>query len=100
MLNLVSAMNTEDITQLIAMALIMMVPIVAILARHQQKMAMILRQPQTGRNDEAIIQLATEVQQLKTMMTEQALAMDNLAETNRKLTKRLEGTDASDRVTV
>jgi hypothetical protein len=62
-----------------------MVPIVAILAKHQQKMAMILRQPAQGVSEDSIMRLAAEVRELRAMVAQQTLALDNIAENNRRL---------------
>lgn len=62
----------------------LLIPIVAIMSQHQQKMATLLR---GSTSDAEIQQLRMEIQQLKDLVNQQALVMDNL---NTTLVRRQE----------
>ena len=95
-----SMIESGDLAPLVATAMMMMIPIVAILARHQQKMTMIMRQPANAGHDEAILRLANEVHELRALIAQQAMAMDSLADTNRRLSMSLERPPVSERISV
>jgi hypothetical protein len=60
-----------------------MIPIVAILSQHQQKMASILH---SGQNNNGEIEaLRREIQELKQLVHQQAIAVDSFVDTQRKL---------------
>ena len=74
-----------ELIPLLAVGLIFMIPIVAILAKHQQKMAEIFRQQQqhplnlqNGRQSE-------EMAKMRELMAQQMIAIDNLAQSQREL---------------
>jgi hypothetical protein len=62
---------------------VLMIPIVAILSHHQQKMAQILNR-NSGDHGE-ITALRGEIAELKSLVQSQAIALDNLATTQRSL---------------
>lgn len=81
-------MNPEDLAPLLMGVLLFMTPIVAILAKHQQKMAEIMRQGHGGAED--LVRLGEEVRRLKESVAHQAFALDELATAQRELVKSLE----------
>jgi hypothetical protein len=84
-------MNIPDnVAAIITTLVFMMIPIIAILARHQQKMAYILNQGQGNVPNQAIAQLAAEVQDLRALVNQQTVTLDNLAESNRRIAAQLE----------
>jgi len=78
-LNTLYIANFEDIMGIGIGALAMMIPIVAILSHHQQKMAMIMRDNHLaqGNSDEVRV-LRDEVVNLRQQMNQFALALDDL----------------------
>ena len=77
-------MDPELVIPLAAIGLPMLIAIIAILTKHQQKMAEIVRE--TGMaNNQAIPRLEAEVQELRSMVMEQAVTIDNLSDANRRL---------------
>ncbi len=91
---------SSDVGPVMAMLIMVMIPVVAILAKHQQKMAMILRQPVAGSRDDVVMHLAAEVRQLREIVNQQTLALDSIAETNRRLAATLEPKTIEDRLSV
>jgi len=80
----------HDLAPLLAVVFIMMIPIVSILTRHQRKMAEIIHgtaQQQQPSNHEMM--LAQEVTRLRDVVSQQALALDNLAQSQRALEARM-----------
>lgn len=65
--------------------LIFMIPIVAILTSHQQKMAELVRR-QNPVQDEQLAALRMEVQELKALVHQQAIALDNFIASQPRLT--------------
>lgn len=64
---------------MIASIFVMMIPIVAILTRHQQKMTLLMRQDHQPHNSNAdIYALQNDVQQLKSMVASIAMSVDDL----------------------
>ena len=62
------------------------VPIIAILVKHQQKMALILRQPaQQSFDNQEVEQLRQEVRELRALMNQQLIATDRLESVVRSL---------------
>jgi hypothetical protein len=55
----------------------LMIPIVAVMAHHQQKMAQILNQNKGDHGD--VVALRQEIAELKTLVQSQTIALDNLA---------------------
>ncbi|MEI8282518.1 MAG: hypothetical protein WCG75_08950 [Armatimonadota bacterium] len=62
---------------MIASIFVMMIPIVAILTRHQQKMTLLMRQDQSPQNHD-LYALQNDVQQLKSMVASIAMSVDDL----------------------
>ena len=61
----------------------LMIPIVALLTHHQQKMAQILNQNAGDHN--AIAALRNEIAELKGLVHQQAITLDNIASSQRAL---------------
>ena len=61
--------------------LIFLIPIIAILTSHQQKMAQIYREgaQRLGANDADLIALREEMRQLRELVQQQAIVLDNIA---------------------
>jgi hypothetical protein len=75
----------DNVVAIAVVALAMLVPIIVVMLRHQQKMAMIFRQtPQVGYED-TVMRLSSEVSELRNLVTQQALAIDNLADGQRRM---------------
>jgi hypothetical protein len=74
--------DPEVIAAVMVPLVFLMIPIVAILARHQQKMAEIIHR---GSGGEDMAALRREIGELKTLMHSQAIALDNLAGTQKAL---------------
>jgi hypothetical protein len=59
--------------------LIFMIPIIAILTAHQRKMAEIYAQQAQTQHDPEIAAMRQELRELKALIHQQAIAMDNIA---------------------
>ncbi|HWD38891.1 MAG TPA: hypothetical protein VG944_08595 [Fimbriimonas sp.] len=70
-------MESHDVAPILAMFIIVLPIVAAVFARHQQKMALILRQAPTEQNS-AVEQLANEVRALRSLAVEQSLAIDRI----------------------
>lgn len=75
----------EDLAPFAIGALIFMTPIVAILAKHQQKMAEILH----GSPQRSVPDVQNELAALRQMIAAQAVSIDALATSQRELVKSL-----------
>jgi len=84
-------MNFHDLAPVLAILAIMSVPIIKILVRHQQQMAMILHQQSQPGAQQDVARLAAEVNELRQMVAQQTLALDSLAESNKRLSAAIEG---------
>lgn len=62
----------------------LMIPIVALLTQHQRRMAELMRQGNQG-NPNELTELRREVQQLKEIVSQQAIQMDDFLSNQRKL---------------
>jgi hypothetical protein len=96
-------MIPEDVFPFLIGAIMMMIPIVAILTRHQQKMARIVRgMPEEqsvghaavhalhgGHDPAQMEQLRREVADLRQMMAQQSIALDNLAASQAELARAI-----------
>lgn len=72
-------MRFDDIAGLICGALFMMIPIVAILAKHQQKMALILQGAKEKENlTTEVERLSYEMRELRSLVNQQAISLDNV----------------------
>ena len=73
---------SEDLAPMIVAVMLMMIPIVAILTSHQRKMAKIMREDDRAMNPRAAHEadsVKRELAELKALMHQQAIAIDNLA---------------------
>jgi len=69
----------EDIIGLASVVLIFGIPIIAILTGHQRKMAELMRQPVQGAFNPETQALREEIRELKQLVYQQSIAIDNLA---------------------
>ena len=74
----------EDVLAAMALVICALIPIIYMLIKHQQTMAKILHENQ-NRTDDG---LRREVDQLKQLVMQQAITLDNLAQENRQLRDR------------
>ncbi len=72
-------MNSNDIAGMCACVMVLGIPIIAILTSHQRKMAMILHGRQDSSMNAEAQALRHEIRELKGMVHQQAIALDNLA---------------------
>ncbi len=68
----------------------LMIPIVAILSAHQQKMARIIHENKNSGNDLEVQRLRSEVEQLKQLVHQQTIAIDNLSSLPRQASSQSE----------
>ena len=71
-------MDWANIAPMILGVAFMLVPITAILARHQQRMARILRDPAVEGKDQEIQRLSAEVRLLQDALYQQTMSIDRL----------------------
>ena len=76
-------MDWPAIIALMIPVLALMIPIVAIFVHHQQKMAQILHQNPV--NNPEVSALRQEIAELKTLVHQQAITLDNIATAQRSL---------------
>jgi uncharacterized protein YlxW (UPF0749 family) len=67
----------KDFAPMIASIFVMMIPIIAILTRHQQKMTLLMRQDNQSHNPE-LYALQNDVHELKSMVSSIAMSVDDL----------------------
>ena len=87
----------DNVVGIMVVAMALLVPIIVTLSRHQQKMAMIFRNSPQG-NEDMVGRLTVEVAELRSLVTQQALAIDNLADGQRKVLAALEYSSIQDRI--
>lgn len=75
-----AAFDAEAIAPMIMGVIVFMIPIIAILTSHQQKMARILRETQgaTDPHRDEIAALRQEVRELRDIVQRQVIAMDSM----------------------
>jgi len=79
MTSLLPIANFEEVFPFMIPIMALMIPIVAILVHHQQKMAQIIHgSPATGSSRDEINALRREVQELKELLNQQSIAIDGL----------------------
>jgi len=76
-------MQGDDIIPLVLGAIFFMIPIVAILTSHQQKMAKIMRQNADTSSNAQIEQMRVEMEALRQLVMQQTIAIDNLSSQQR-----------------
>jgi len=86
-------MSGQELAPVIVSVMMFMIPIVYILVKHQQKMAIIMRTqaPQLANPDTDLVR--RELAELKGLMHQQAIAIDDLSrkvEASTELSQRLE----------
>lgn len=76
----------DDVFPYLIGAIFFMIPIVAILTTHQQRMAKIMRENTTGSNNNADNEsLRRELEALRQIVLQQTIAIDNLTQQHREL---------------
>jgi len=66
----------ENLVAVFIVGIVMLIPIITVLLKHQQKMAMIYREGQTNHaSDERVLQ---ELAELRQLIVHQSLAIENL----------------------
>jgi hypothetical protein len=78
----------EEVMALGAMFLLMMPFVIFIFTKHQQRMAMILHETQKNRRSEESLQM--EIQQLRSLLAQQTILLDSIAQSQSSLSKRLD----------
>ena len=73
----------DDLIGVLAILVVFALPIIAVLTRHQQRMAQILHDRQ-GAQPLATDRLAEELAHIRQVLTQHTIALDNLAEVQRK----------------
>jgi len=73
----------EEVLAALSVVILAMIPIVYMLVKHQQAMARIIHE-RKGSEDEA---LRREVDQIKQLLVQQTLAIDNLAQQQREFSR-------------
>jgi hypothetical protein len=68
----------DEMMVFLLLGLIALIPIIAILTSHQQRMAKILRSERQPQGDEQHAQPRQEIADLRRLMAEQAIALDDL----------------------
>lgn len=71
-------LNSNDLAGICAMLMVFGIPIIAILPPHQRKMAIILHNRQDSMASEEARALRAEIQELKALVHEQSITLDNL----------------------
>ena len=69
---------SPEIIPLVAIVFTMMVPVIVILTRHQQKMTILMRQDHESQDNQDLRAVQYEVQQLKSMVASIAMNVDDL----------------------
>jgi hypothetical protein len=86
MINLLAFDISDNMVGLASVIFVMLIPIVAILSKHQLKMAALFREQAANRNvEQNPDMMSLEMRELKAMVAQQALAIESLAHTQRKL---------------
>lgn len=86
-INLASLDISDNVVGLASVVFVFMIPIVAILAKYQLKMAALMRDQQFGAQHQ---DSAAELRELRSLLAQQAFALDNLAQSQRQLAERLD----------
>jgi hypothetical protein len=68
----------DDLAPILAFLILMMVPVVAILTKHQQKMAAILHSRPPAADDERLARVEAEVAAMRDLLNRQALILEEL----------------------
>jgi hypothetical protein len=78
---------SDNMVAIFTIMIAMMVPVVAILSKHQLKMTALMRdQQQAAPNEE----LTREIRDLKNIVAQQAYALDTISQSQKQLAARLE----------
>lgn len=78
MLQTIAAMSIgETLAAVLVPLTFLMIPLVAILTSHQRKMALLMRQDVQHHHPNEIAELRRDVQQLKEIVSQQAIQMDD-----------------------
>ena len=82
-------MPFDEVLPFLMGGIFLMIPIVALLTSHQQKMAQIIH----GNKQVADDEVRREIQELRQMVQQQAIALDNLANTQSRILQRMEANE-------
>jgi len=77
----------HDLGPIIAVIAFMSVPVIAILTRHQQKMARIFQEGHRNQGQDAHVR--QELAELRNLVAQQTIALDSMAQTQRALAARI-----------
>jgi len=88
-------MDPHDVAPMVGMVVIFMIPIVGILTRHQQKMALIMRQTHL----ETQGQPSREAQELRQMIRDQSIAIEQMRSEVRQMNSAMSNSRADDSMT-
>jgi|GEM_PF-1441701 len=85
-------MRGDDLAGIIIPALVFLIPIIAILTRHQQKMTMLMRDRDQSAfsNQQQDSRLLHEIAQLRQLVAQQSIAIDDLSTQQRELSRKLD----------
>ncbi len=85
-------LQSDQIAAIIVPAFFMMIPIVAILTKHQRNMAMIMRSDRNDAPKLPVVQpdLERQIADLRELVAQQTIALDTLSRTTQAMAQRLE----------
>ncbi len=83
--HLLADINPIELVAVMIPITIFMIPIIAILTHHQRKMAELMRQQHPQSNPNEIAELRREVYELKQLVSQQAIQMDDFLGNQKKL---------------
>jgi len=83
----------EALGPIVAAVLVLSIPIISILVRHQQKMTLMLRDQRGGQGDLHIEQLKHDVDTLKATVNQQTIMLDQIASQQREMLASLKASD-------
>lgn len=78
----------EALVAVVPVVMVFSIPVIAIMTGHQRKMAEIFASQNQGVNPLAVDSLAREVAELKSLVHQQALELDNVSTTLRRMEQR------------
>jgi hypothetical protein len=77
--------NIAAVMALLIPITIFMIPIIAILTNHQRKMAELMRHQHPQANPNELLEMRREMQELKQLVAQQTIQMDDFLSNQRKL---------------
>lgn len=88
-------MDSESLVAIIVGGITMMIPIVFILTKHQQRMATIMRKDQVQGNS---VDVKQELASLREIVHQQTIAIDNISRSQAELGAKLSRQELQERV--